>query len=199
MTPGGVVTADRLKEIEARERAATEGPWSVDPAYPGVIGVPGDNPESEWDQTICELDDDENALFIAHAREDIPYLCAALRAAHAALKDEMKWDMGGVPENEWKRRAEAAEARLAVYDEAHTEADGGDSIWRVYDEKLWRSLKGWKTRAEAAEARAERLKGALREIRDMAEGHPGIARLWHIANNALTSDLSADEETGEQS
>ncbi len=31
----------------------------------------------------------------------------------AALRDEMQWDMGGVPENEWKRRALEAERLLA--------------------------------------------------------------------------------------
>lgn len=39
----------------------------------------------------------------------------------SALKEEMAWDMGGVPENECKRRAENAEAELAALREAATE------------------------------------------------------------------------------
>lgn len=46
--------------------------------------------------------------------------------ALAALKDEMQWDMGGVPENEWMRRAIAAEARVAENAELKGLKAGGD-------------------------------------------------------------------------
>ena len=89
----------RLDEIEARARAATPGPWEVDP-FTWKPGHP--IPPSEWlgiESTgpvkgevarirPNEDEDHANAEFIAHAREDVPALVAALRAVlkvHARL------------------------------------------------------------------------------------------------------------------
>jgi hypothetical protein len=55
----------------------------------------------------------------------------------AALKDEMKWDMGGVPEPEWKRRAVAAEAQRDTLAEAHgailTRCENANVTWSRLD------------------------------------------------------------------
>jgi len=100
-----------LDAIEARAKAATPGPWTADTKYAsgdfGLIvggdlgfardGVPdgttwkvayvcydnGDRPEDE-DRAWY---DEEDAEFIAHAREDVPALIAELRR----LREENRW------------------------------------------------------------------------------------------------------------
>jgi len=87
-----------LDEIEARASAATEGPWEVGgmdsghSAFEMSIWVTTGNGDS-----ICDMDGQVRALnvappnddgladaeFIAHAREDVPTLVAALRAVEA--------------------------------------------------------------------------------------------------------------------
>ena len=76
-----VTAADRLAQIEARVEAATEGPWdAVQGATPGMVWV-----ELRHRATICdfpyEQGSQEDAEFIAHARQDIPALLAAVREA----------------------------------------------------------------------------------------------------------------------
>jgi hypothetical protein len=81
---------ERLAEIRAREQAATEGPWQV--------GTDDDDAvDSHWvyDASWSEVGDvrtphDEvrgdavmDARFIAHARQDVPALLAAVEAALA--------------------------------------------------------------------------------------------------------------------
>lgn len=76
------MTEQRLAEIEARAKAATEGPWiesemQVAAVTRGVIAViPTPRVGGVFD---CQ----QNKAFIAHAREDIPYLLTTLRAAEA--------------------------------------------------------------------------------------------------------------------
>jgi predicted DNA-binding protein (UPF0251 family) len=79
-------SAERLAEIEKRCAAATEGPWSAydeDPEY-GRLYYYGD---FGWyvkgPAGSPELDDNEqgqaDAAFIAHAREDVPFLLEQIR------------------------------------------------------------------------------------------------------------------------
>lgn len=71
--------AERLAEIRARCEAATAGPWWHDwnmGGSPNEVWVSGDS----WG-LICTTDggvgdEDKDAEFIAHAREDIPALLA---------------------------------------------------------------------------------------------------------------------------
>jgi hypothetical protein len=87
----------KLDEIQARADAATEGPWVATPndrivsstkTWPegdpydvaGMFGHKGAVVEG------CRTPD---ALFIAHAREDVPKLVAALRAVEAV---HVPWD-----------------------------------------------------------------------------------------------------------
>lgn len=65
------MTDERLEEIEAREAAASEGPWEA-------IGLVVAN---EWPaKDVAEVLSNQNdADFIAHARLDIPDLLAEVR------------------------------------------------------------------------------------------------------------------------
>lgn len=66
----------RIDEIRERAGQATAGKWEYDGA--GCVGVYGKNDVLMYD--ICECDDiwtenaEANGEFIAHSREDIPYL-----------------------------------------------------------------------------------------------------------------------------
>lgn len=76
----------KLSEIEARAKAATEGPWSVgeefrthvvDGAFAGDDRLPvASQPSNGLGATAW---DEANATFIAHAREDVPALVAEVR------------------------------------------------------------------------------------------------------------------------
>lgn len=82
--------ADRLAAIQARADAATEGPWE----YIGrnsIVTPPIDVDEADWGAEghaglrIHTSQDSHayryaDAAFIAHARQDVPALVAALRA-----------------------------------------------------------------------------------------------------------------------
>lgn len=86
------MTPERLSEIESRAAAATPGPWHLG-GEAQVWNLPCER--KNRDRLICvasydswpshrELkieEEDANGAFIAHARIDIPDLCAALRNA----------------------------------------------------------------------------------------------------------------------
>lgn len=109
MDPAAVL--QRLQEIESREQAATQGPWAFDTdwcdcgdgygcshgEFPYAVNVPSmqvawgfakNKPDAS--KHAAEIVDEfgENATladgeFIAHSREDVKWLCAALRTALA--------------------------------------------------------------------------------------------------------------------
>lgn len=78
----------RLDEIRAREQAATNGPWEAyDDWYDGPLcavrtsvgGTEGHVASTAVDPTRDSYDSERsNAQFIAHAREDIPWLLATV-------------------------------------------------------------------------------------------------------------------------
>jgi hypothetical protein len=70
---------DILNEIETRAQGATEGPWWQGKHYMGDVFGP-DN------ESVADCDSDQTADFIAHAREDVPRLVAALRVAATELR-----------------------------------------------------------------------------------------------------------------
>jgi hypothetical protein len=83
------MTTDDLARIEARAASATPGPWTTeqflpeDRPYPEATNIAGDRKGVYWQVATnlwCA-----DAEFIAHAREDVPALIAALRDARAAL------------------------------------------------------------------------------------------------------------------
>ncbi|MFF4337478.1 hypothetical protein [[Kitasatospora] papulosa] len=113
--------AGRLAGIETRERAATAGPWSTEgPDQPGmlkaedgrrILGVFGGHPQDEAD-----------AQFTAHARQDVPFLLArdaahTRRTAHleralAAVTDFAQADGVNEPNNPWRYGYQAARQDL---------------------------------------------------------------------------------------
>lgn len=68
-----------LKELEAREAAATPGPWVQIPVMEDTWAVAG-YPNGNAPETYADAD------FIAHARADLPRLRRALLAALAGLE-----------------------------------------------------------------------------------------------------------------
>lgn len=125
------LTADQLAEIQARAEAATSGPWDF---YDGdtYADVAADlkmtgrgsysfrekvarlEDENYWDDQAHEGDDDErafeqmaaNAVFIAHARTDVPALLAEV--------DRLKGQRKYLIEQLAKRDAETGRADRAV-------------------------------------------------------------------------------------
>jgi hypothetical protein len=76
------MTEERLKEIEARAAAATPGPWGMDPPEGWMKRLEIDSPGVFVDyDDVDHKQQEANAVFIIHARYDIPALCAALRSA----------------------------------------------------------------------------------------------------------------------
>jgi len=72
-----------LEAIKARVEAATPGPWDAsapDEDGESIVGAPGE--WWDWDHTTCEHYDD--AVFIAHARTDVPALVAEVERLRAA-------------------------------------------------------------------------------------------------------------------
>ena len=85
------MNADEIRAIKERAERATEGPWEEKPGYSVVslyrkngprIGDIGDSPYSKRFKDQHK----QNAEFIAHARKDIPDLCAALEEAMAEIE-----------------------------------------------------------------------------------------------------------------
>lgn len=84
----------KLAEIKSRAEAATPGPWRHWPEA-GDIEITTDGfkepivskvrPRLGWGENIYVDNQEPDAEFIAHAREDIPALVAALEAAEAEL------------------------------------------------------------------------------------------------------------------
>lgn len=78
------MSRDRLAEIEAREQAATPGPWES-----GLVGV-----WVEGGEYLIRLEGGASAtvnltpatrFFIAHARDDVPWLVAQVRERDAEI------------------------------------------------------------------------------------------------------------------
>ena len=87
---------DRIDEIRARCEAATRGPWRTKhPRYGGDdIKIYDNNAWAKGLTPFAVVEDDgiySNADFIAHAREDIPWLLAEvgrLKEINKALKSD---------------------------------------------------------------------------------------------------------------
>ena len=86
---------NRLDEIEARTNAATEGPWEWEGEAKSEweMGanslIPSRRPDDPvlygygYDASGIKVENPADAEFIAHARQDVPALVAALRAVVA--------------------------------------------------------------------------------------------------------------------
>jgi hypothetical protein len=80
---------------------------------------------------------------VAEYERELTRVEAQRDEALAALRDEMKWDMGGVPEPEWKRRAQAAEARVRELEDALRRATFlAEHLMQMIDRETWRATGG---------------------------------------------------------
>lgn len=69
------LTEQQLDEIDARQQAATPGPWTVSEDYSDVLTPDGDQLASYWNPTS----ETRNGEFIAHARQDVAALLGYVR------------------------------------------------------------------------------------------------------------------------
>jgi hypothetical protein len=89
----------RLDEIREREAKATKGPWNIEPCRDGRCSQRIESADVQSMDNGCKVaslfitawkqgarDARPNADFIAHSREDIPYLLERLTEAERALK-----------------------------------------------------------------------------------------------------------------
>ena len=91
------LTDQQLADIQAREAAATLGPWFAD-GHEILVGTADDITRgSMWIGETCttELPDwgAANAEFVAHARTDVPALVAEvrrLRAVERAVREQVR-------------------------------------------------------------------------------------------------------------
>lgn len=78
---------DRIREIREREAAATDGPWRpvIQPNWhPFVVMRERSENGGQLDTSILRREED--ADFIAHSREDVPFLLAALARSEARVE-----------------------------------------------------------------------------------------------------------------
>lgn len=113
------MTTNPLDLIEARANAATKGPWDVTAFDSGHSRFEMSVSICTRDvgDTICDMDGlarSQNmkwatsdgftdAVFIAHAREDVPKLVAALRAVEAVHRNEHRDHLGRKSETPTER------------------------------------------------------------------------------------------------
>lgn len=108
---------DRLSEIRARCEAATTGPWKYqDNGFDGGIYgadhlmVVGGEPHEG------RIEDGPDAQFIAHSREDIPYLLEEIERIESGWKGALELaNNNGRIVMEQQARAEKAEAERGTY------------------------------------------------------------------------------------
>jgi hypothetical protein len=121
------MNAEQIAEIESRAAAATPGPWATDEDIGGCVAAEHPDFRSYWTDVICITRDSvtkrkvANAVFIAHARTDIPALIAALRAAQARVSELeavltkiAAYDEGPVVTGRFDCPAHATEARAVL-------------------------------------------------------------------------------------
>jgi hypothetical protein len=131
-----MLSDERLREIEEREKAATQGPWELTMWVGGFVFDTHNSryePPSIKDKNGEPVGRHASFNFIAHARQDIPDLLTEVRRLRGRLKlaegvveaaKEMllfgkvcdcEWEDG---ENcEWCRRAVGCQDALAAYEE----------------------------------------------------------------------------------
>ena len=137
----------RLVEIEAREQAATPGPWRLDTARIYALTATGAREVAVVTKAdpIVRANAAHNGDFIAHSRKDVRYLLDRLKAAESRIRelDEMmravdreltyietstEVDDGGTTYSVWKTASDTRAAIARFYlkaDEVQEEGNGG--------------------------------------------------------------------------
>lgn len=108
--PDEAVEDARLEQIQARADKATQGPWDVDAGDstiyslsdvfhgPMFIFKPHEDHVDGWGEPSEDCTDD--AVFIANAREDVPYLLALVREQAVQLEG-LRTDMQNAMADAW--------------------------------------------------------------------------------------------------
>ena len=117
-----------LDPIEAREKAATKGPWTVSQDYDDVLDSQGAHLASYWNPSSRI----RNGEFIAHARTDVPAMAAEIRrlrtelatARAAAITDVGDW-LNEVGEKDAAYLVRTVDIPTAA--ETHVVADDSDN------------------------------------------------------------------------
>ena len=86
---------DRLEEIRQRTEAATDGPWERfdTPEYAEIHVLGG---KEAGFLPVALADEAYNADFVAHSREDIPYLLSEVDRLTAALTESQRRERAAV-------------------------------------------------------------------------------------------------------
>jgi hypothetical protein len=136
------VTEQELNEIESRANAATPGPWHLNSADGGYTVCTGPEDDTEGPHeciaSIFDSADDsdfKNAVFCAHAREDVPALIDEVRRLRAEAEKNRRvfvWEM-----DKYEQAAFVLSESLAFYIVSVyrgfvltlTETDTGEELW----------------------------------------------------------------------
>jgi len=132
------MTDERLAEIKAREAKATPGPWQAFDTHGTYRDQLGDKQPGWWIPEMETLGDDvcsamleQDAVFVANARADIPYLLArADRLAARVAELEAAGD----------RMAEAIDHFGDCGWAKHKLGQCGDIPWEHDASDAWRAL-----------------------------------------------------------
>lgn len=184
---------ERIQQIAQRAAEATEGPWAVDPEaelHDAPVLTPSGN-------ALCISPDDGvrgghdlyDAQFIAHAREDVPWLIGQLRDARAAYSTVCDY-------------AETTDALTAQLRDARAEVErlesaGGYQAMQAVSARVERDELGAMADRLLAKSHAERdeLRAKLAAVRALCDDYRANcdptstqARVAEIFHAALSSE-----------
>lgn len=172
----GAMSGERRAEIEARCAKATPPPWISDPHTPyerdarnRIIRGPCDTYIAGIGLTYRPV---ENADFIAHARQDIPDLLAALDAATLRVESAL-WALGDHPDGSTDIGQRISDIRDEGRAHFHSLTRSGEKI-----EALRSALA-------CAEAQAEQYRAALEPLLSACEAE--------FIGGGLTDEFPDDE------
>lgn len=78
-----------LKDIKAREKAASPGPWEMESVSVGEYFVTSiHNADGNWDESFGFMKLSHDAEFVSNARADIPALIAEVERLTKMLRNE---------------------------------------------------------------------------------------------------------------
>lgn len=163
----------RLDAIQARADSATKGPWEQGTGYfqNVYVRVAGEGPCGGLLITTCQ--ESHDAIFIAHAREDVPALVAEVRRLRA-YADEL---------HEERYLLRESEARL----------DADVRRLREENARLGIALNGRQDAHRRAANECDRLRQALHEIAVPVERDVDLVRDQDLINRVIIASRVLEE------